>query len=752
MAVNSKSSPRWPMTSWPAAASSAAPLPEPADPGPGASGARDSDRTPPRSRRHDTVNRQITRLVASVLTLLVLTGAAAIIALSISSASVNRIATGYGPAADFNDNALIALLDAETGIRGYGLSGKSSFLQPYRAAVRRIMPDLQIVSHSLDQIGDHSLDQQITRETRLAHEWITKVGQRASVSAAAARRIAESSSAKNRFDDLNRANARLSDELDHKRDHLRDVISTERRWLMPILIGVVVAALAIATVVAVRIARSVSRPLTAASRTARRLEAGDLSARADDRAGPVEVREVSAAINSLGIERRRALAIERADEQLRREVRSLTAAIRIGQDPRTIARTLVAGLGRVFDVDRVWMRTFDEERVAVITEQWRRGNRMPIVEPSVAEVTELRWLASRLWHGGSVAAVADHGRAPADADPYLLRAPLTDGARSSAVVSVGEGGKALGLLWLSTAAEAREWTSTELGLMQHVAAELAQNLVQNHVLSQQREAMRRLREADEAKTALVSTVSHELRTPLTSIIGYLDVLLDFDTDSIPDDVAAMLRVIDRNAQRLRALIEDLLTQSQIEAGRRLVELSRIDLVDVLGEVQDTIEPLADNAHLAYSVHVPERGRLVVDGDARQLGQAITNLAANAVKFTQRGGRVELTAWREDAHGHGEAVVSVRDTGIGIPKAELPRLFDRFFRATNARKAVIQGTGLGLAIVAEIVKAHHGTVQVESELGQGTTFVIRLPIATDTTAETRARTDDDATGFGTVEIG
>jgi signal transduction histidine kinase len=275
--------------------------------------------------------------------------------------------------------------------------------------------------------------------------------------------------------------------------------------------------------------------------------------------------------------------------------------------------------------------------------------------------------------------------------------------------------------------------------------------VQNHVLRQQQEAMRRLREADEAKTALVSTVSHELRTPLTSIIGYLDVLLDMDESDMPPEVAGMLHVIERNAHRLRALIEDLLTQSQIEAGRRLVELSRVDLVDVLSEVEDTIEPLADNAHLGFAMRLPTRGVLIVDGDPRQLGQAVTNLVANAVKFTPRGGQVTVSANLEnDANDVAQAVVRVADTGIGIPAEEVPHLFDRFFRATNARKAVIQGTGLGLAIVAEIVAQHFGTVDVNSELGIGTTIAIRLPLAGEARSPAAVSSDPVSASAGTVE--
>ena len=147
--------------------------------------------------------------------------------------------------------------------------------------------------------------------------------------------------------------------------------------------------------------------------------------------------------------------------------------------------------------------------------------------------------------------------------------------------------------------------------------------------------------------------------------------------------------------------------------------------------------------------MPPRGVLVVDGDPRQLGQAVTNLVANAMKFTPRGGLVTLAGARvrTDPDAPEQAVITVTDTGIGIPAEEVPQLFDRFFRATNARKAVIQGTGLGLAIVSEIVAQHGGTLDVGSELGVGTAISITLPLAG---TLTRVAADPVAASAGTVE--
>ncbi|HEY2273822.1 MAG TPA: ATP-binding protein [Jatrophihabitantaceae bacterium] len=685
-----------------------------------------------------------------MLVLLVVVSVAASIALFLSSSTVRKLSSGYAPAADDNAAVLVYMLDAETGLRGYALTGQRSYLAPYRESVREVLPTVDHIAHTLHDVGESTIDAAIAGERSAAQKWLTAMRTAATEAPSVVRRAVVRPDAKREFDRFRTANANVSTAIDAIRETYRNQSTTERQFVLPFVL--VVAVLLVLTVVfAVRTTRGVARPLQAVWASLRRLEGGDLSARADESRGPAEVRELAAAVNNLAVERRRALAGQRSDDELRREVRGVTAAIRLGHDAAAMARTLVAGLGRTYDVDRVWLQTFDAHRVTVVAEQWRRGKRIPEIVPSRTETDELRWLANRLWHTSSPVAVDDHSAPPADIDAQLLRAPQSRGAQSSVVVAVGEGAKAIGLLWVSTVYEQRNWTSAELGLLQHVAAELAQHLVQNHVLRQQQEAMRRLREADEAKTALVSTVSHELRTPLTSIIGYLDVLLDMDEREMPAEVAGMLHVIERNAHRLRALIEDLLTQSQIEAGRRLVDLARVDLVDVLSEVEDTIEPLTDNAHLGFAMHLPASGVLIVDGDPRQLGQAVTNLVANAVKFTPRGGQVTVSANLESgSDGVRQAVIRVADTGIGIPTEEVPHLFDRFFRATNARKAVIQGTGLGLAIVAEIVAQHSGTVEVNSDLGIGTTIVIRLPLAGDAAPPPVASGDPVTASAGTVE--
>jgi signal transduction histidine kinase len=227
---------------------------------------------------------------------------------------------------------------------------------------------------------------------------------------------------------------------------------------------------------------------------------------------------------------------------------------------------------------------------------------------------------------------------------------------------------------------------------------------------------------DAAKTEFVSTVSHELRTPLTSVSGYLEVLLDQDAGELTPTQDRMLRVIDRNVERLRLLIEDLLLVSRIEAGRFVITTEPVDLRSVVESVCQAIQPVADKGGVTLTREIAEP--MAISGDPEHLDRAVLNLVSNAVKFTPAGGTVTVTGHTDGPN----AVLVIRDTGIGIPAADLASLFTRFFRAGNATRLAIPGTGLGLAIVSTIVELHGGTVTIDSEEGAGTTATIRLPLA------------------------
>jgi signal transduction histidine kinase len=250
------------------------------------------------------------------------------------------------------------------------------------------------------------------------------------------------------------------------------------------------------------------------------------------------------------------------------------------------------------------------------------------------------------------------------------------------------------------------------GLAERIArreAEQAQRL-----LTYQNE---QLVELDTLKDEFVSSVSHELRTPLTSISGYVDLMLEDEDD---EQKRGYLGIVERNAQRLLKLVSDLLFSAQLQGGRLEFERSEVDLHRLVLQSVESARPRAEAAGIELVLDaeaVPS-----VDGEAVRLAQLLDNLVSNAIKFTPGGGRVSVHLSPRD----GLVRFEISDTGIGIPEDERERLFERFFRSQTALERQIQGTGLGLYISKAIVEAHGGRIGVQSEPGEGTTFVVELP--------------------------
>ncbi|MGY1855511.1 sensor histidine kinase [Modestobacter sp. SYSU DS0290] len=250
--------------------------------------------------------------------------------------------------------------------------------------------------------------------------------------------------------------------------------------------------------------------------------------------------------------------------------------------------------------------------------------------------------------------------------------------------------------------------------------------------------MTEARATERLKDQFVSLISHELRTPLSSILGYLELVLDDPDQPLTDDQRQYLGTVERNAQRLLRLVGDLLFTAQVDAGKFTLQPEDVDLAAVVRGAEETARVTAAARGIAVTVEAPADG-LVVRGDALRLGQACDNLVSNAVKFTPEGGSVTLRlrrAWQDDAGAEVDpgsagaravALLSVRDTGVGIPAGEQGRLFTSFFRASTARRNAVPGVGLGLTITKAITTAHGGTLDVTSAEGRGTTFTLALPL-------------------------
>lgn len=229
-----------------------------------------------------------------------------------------------------------------------------------------------------------------------------------------------------------------------------------------------------------------------------------------------------------------------------------------------------------------------------------------------------------------------------------------------------------------------------------------------------------LKRVDEMRRDFVANVSHELRTPLSILRGYIETMLD-DPKMPRGETARILEVMDQHSKRLGLLANDLLTLAHLESGGTSLQLSEIDLLRFLSDLVRDWGKKFLTKDLETIVDVSDDCS-TIRADEERLREVYDNLLDNAVKYSGKGGSVSLAAERHN----GEVILSVSDSGVGISQDDLPRIFERFYRADKARSRDLGGTGLGLSIVKHIVQLHGGRVEAESEPGKGTTIRVILP--------------------------
>ena len=228
-----------------------------------------------------------------------------------------------------------------------------------------------------------------------------------------------------------------------------------------------------------------------------------------------------------------------------------------------------------------------------------------------------------------------------------------------------------------------------------------------------------LRKLEKVKTDFVANASHELRTPVASIKGFAETLLD---GALEDREVALrfVNIIDQEAQRLTRLIKDLLDLSRIEMKGQAIEKTSIELKELLASSIAYLENQAQEKDISIFLEIDKEIQL--QGNKEMLSLAFLNLIENGIKYTPTGGRIKVAAYPKNNN----VLISFTDTGMGIPKEDSSRIFERFYRVNKARTQDIKGTGLGLSIVKHIVEEHQGQIEVQSEVGKGSKFIITLP--------------------------
>lgn len=232
-----------------------------------------------------------------------------------------------------------------------------------------------------------------------------------------------------------------------------------------------------------------------------------------------------------------------------------------------------------------------------------------------------------------------------------------------------------------------------------------------------------LQQLEQVRREFVSNVSHELRTPLSIFRGYIETLID-EPDLAADERERILRVLEKHSTRLQSLVDDLLSLARLEAPNPQLHFAAVTVDEFLRRVAADWEKKAASKELTIETQIAD-DLPPTEADEARLEEVMHNLLDNAMNYSGAHSRITITAARDGAHA---ISISVSDQGAGIAAADLPRIFERFYRADKARTREIGGTGLGLAIVKHIVQLHGGNVSAESQLGRGTTIRVTLPIS------------------------
>jgi two-component system, OmpR family, phosphate regulon sensor histidine kinase PhoR len=440
--------------------------------------------------------------------------------------------------------------------------------------------------------------------------------------------------------------------------------------------------------------------------------------------GSAQVRELARAFNAQIGENGRLLneAVGLLAEQARNDrLRKMARAVGDPLTPDGVVREACSALTETGDAEGTYLHLLDEDRV--LPSACRQHGPLPDgAFRGALPGKALRGMAELLSNQASLVVndvrSAEGGRLLADWPALPLRSA---GVTALLITPFGVGATPLGFIAVCRFRPGPPWRPAEVDAVESIAADLGRGLHHARLYEAEQHLVRDLKSLDQAKSDFLATVSHELRAPLTSIEGYAEMLSDPETGSLSPPQREMLQTVRRNTSRLRNLIDDVFTLATLECGAFTAATEPVNLAEVIAGVVDTVRPSAAEHKLTLAVKLAD-GDVAVNGDARQLDRVFLNLLTNAVKFTPEGGQIQVALSTEP----GSVVARVSDTGIGIPREERKELFNRFFRASNARQLGIPGTGLGLAIVRSIVTGHGGEVTVSPGAEAGTTFRVRLP--------------------------
>ncbi|MGA8977671.1 MAG: ATP-binding protein [Pedococcus sp.] len=670
-----------------------------------------------------SVSAQLRLLVVTMLCIVPVVAGAALVTMHTNARESARVSQVLSPAIDATTAVRLHMTDAEAAW-GRTLAGEVNESAAMRSALSSVERRLSEQQQTLDSpaltAGERARYRTlIDRQETAARAWFAWVD-RPQADEVQPEVIAGADA---RFAEFRALSADLESQLFVQRKDVRARIAGAFDRLLAIMALLTLFSVVGAYLMWRTIEGSLSEPIVRLRGVVGLQRAGDGLALADGKSGAAEIRALADDFNDLTTTNRALMEEQAQVLHMHELVLDVAQMVRGVDDIEEVLQLVCSHLGTTMSADRVLLYTLgDGEEVVDERVQWHRDDLPPLppLPPSLAG--SVPGVNRELRREGSVFVVRDLLGPEVVRDERAAAFHRATGARSLVMVPVGVGELGLGVLALMTVDIYRRWRRYEIQAVQQCAGYLAQAIAQQRLNEMQEEQVRRLTELDRQKTDFMATVSHELRTPLTSISGYLELLEDGDYGDLEPAQQAALRVIERNSARLRGLIEDLLVLNKIEASGLESDPEDVLVSDMVRAVTEMLQPVATRGSVSLVVDEVDPC-LEVHVDRIQLERALINLGSNAVKFTPAGGVASITT---RAAGRTVEIV-VADTGIGIPEKDQSKLFDRFFRASNANAQAIPGTGLGLAIVRAIVQGHHGTLTFESAEGEGTTMTIALPL-------------------------
>ncbi len=402
-------------------------------------------------------------------------------------------------------------------------------------------------------------------------------------------------------------------------------------------------------------------------------------------------------------------ALRQANERLSL-IHSVANAINSSLDFQVIFAAVVDGTRRLVDFDQASIARLTDPQTATvfaISGKWeamREGKKIPLSASRFSEVLEHRQPA-----------VFDVPFASVEEDTLSMSA-----IRREIVLPLVVGDEVIGTFNLGSRRR-DAFSAAEIEVLSQIALELGVALLQAEAFEREHQAAQKLKELSDLKSEFVSKVSHELRTPLTSIIGAADNLLDGIAGPLDERPRHYLLRVKENGDRLLRLINELLDLSRIEAGKEEIRATRFRLDTLIHETLEALKPVAEDC--GVTIASPGPPSLVIRADRDKISRVLMNLVHNGIKFTPRGGRVEVAASGDDEW----VTVAVQDSGPGIPPAEVERIFDKFHQVKRSRGRGGAGSGLGLPISRQLIEMHGGRLTVASAVGQGSTFTVVLPL-------------------------